>query len=54
MVSVKLAGKRIMSYTIGQEPKKAQAIVELILNHLTLGKVVLFAIEELLPLKLLL
>lgn len=46
-------GLKMNSYTTGQEPKKALAIVELMLNHLTLGEVLLFAIEELLALKLL-
>jgi len=35
-----------MSYITGQEPKKAQAIVELMLNHSSLGEALLFALEE--------
>ena len=54
MLSVLQDGKKIMKYTTGQELKEAQPIVELMLKHLTLGKVLLFALEELLLLKLLL
>ena len=41
MLSVLPDGKKIMNYTTGQELKKVQAIVELTLNHSTLGKVLL-------------
>lgn len=54
MVSVHQAGKKIMSYTTGQELKEAQLTLKLLSKHLTLGKVLLFAIEELLKLNLLL
>ena len=41
MLSVLQDGKKIMKYTTGQELKEAQPIVELMLKHLTLGKVLL-------------
>jgi len=53
MLLAKQAGIKMMCYITGQEPKKVQAIVELMLNHSILGEVLLFAIEELLLLNML-
>jgi hypothetical protein len=54
MVPVNQVGKKIMSYTTGQELTEAQLTLKLMSKYLTLGKVLLFAIEELLLLNLLL
>lgn len=44
--------KKMMSYTTGQELEEAQNTVKLLPKHLTLGEVLLSALEELQLLKL--
>jgi len=54
MLPVHKVGKKFLSYTTGQELENTQIMLLLMSKNLTLGEVVLSALEELLKMNLLL